>query len=104
MTEIRYYTDVEEFISTLQKPARTKVTESLDLLEEFGEDLMMPHCKKIKKNLFELRIGGKQKVRIFYTFYKGAIFLLHGFVKKTTRIPERELDVTLQRLKEFDSI
>ncbi|MFA6552512.1 MAG: type II toxin-antitoxin system RelE/ParE family toxin [Candidatus Paceibacterota bacterium] len=104
MKKILYDSEIEKFLSSLQKPAIAKVIQTMALLEEFGERLTMPHSKKIQKNLFELRVGGSQKVRIFYTFHKNGIFLLHGFVKKTSKIPKKEMDVTLRKLKQFDMI
>jgi len=95
---------LEKFIKSLQKPIIAKVLRTIDLLEEFGQKLGPPHTKKISANLFELRIPGKQEVRIFYYFHKSQIFLLHGFVKKSQKIPQREIKIALQKLKLLDSI
>ncbi|MBI3627133.1 MAG: type II toxin-antitoxin system RelE/ParE family toxin [Candidatus Sungbacteria bacterium] len=46
---------------------------------------------KVHTKLFELRIHGKQEVRIFYTFHRDEAVLLHGFVKKSKRIPKLEV-------------
>jgi len=75
---------------------------SIDLLERFGCDLQMPHSKKIKNNLFELRIRGQQEVRIFYTFHQQQIILLHGFIKKSQKILKKELDLALQKMRGLD--
>ncbi|MFA5792579.1 MAG: type II toxin-antitoxin system RelE/ParE family toxin [Candidatus Gracilibacteria bacterium] len=56
---------VEKFILKLEKPTIAKVLRTVDLLEKFGNDLGMPHSKKIRHNLFELRVRGGQEVRIF---------------------------------------
>ena len=53
----------------------------------------MPHSKKITGDLFELRIRGRQEIRILYTFYRSQIILLHGFIKKTPKIPPKELKI-----------
>ncbi len=98
--EIHIFDDsLNKFIKSLQKPTIAKVLRTIDLLEQFGEKLGLPHAKKISNHLFELRISGKQEVRFFYTFYKLQIFLLHGFVKKSKKIPSKEIKVTLQKLK-----
>lgn len=103
--EIRIFdTSLEKFIKTLQKPTIAKVLRSIDLLEQFGQQLGPPHTKKITDNLFELRISGKQEVRIFYTFYKSRIFLLHGFVKKSQKIPSKEIKIALQKTKKLDRV
>ena len=93
---------LEEFIESLQKPTIAKVLRTIDLLEEFGSKLGMPHTKKISARLFELRIRGAQEIRIFYTFHKSQIYLLHGFIKKSDRIPKKEIRTALQKLKNLD--
>ena len=70
-------TSLEKFIKSLQKPTIAKGLRNIDLLEEFGEKLGPPHTKKVSARLFELRIPGKQEIRILYSFRKPQIFLLH---------------------------
>jgi len=103
--EIRIFDDlVEKFIKSLEKPTIAKVLRTIDLLEKFGQKLGPPHTKKISVNLFELRIPGRKDVRIFYSFHKSQIFLLHGFVKKSKKIPRKEIKIALQKLRLLDSI
>jgi phage-related protein len=90
---------IEQFILSLEKPTIARTIRTIDLLEEFGYKLGMPHSKKVEKNLFELRISSAQEVRIFYTFHKNLVILLYGFVKKSQKIPKKELLVALRRLK-----
>jgi len=95
---------LEKFIKSLQNPTIAKVLRIIDLLEKFGQKLGSPHTKKISVRLFELRISGKQEVRIFYSFHKSQIFLLHGFVKKSQKIPQKEIKVAFQKLKLLDRV
>lgn len=90
---------LEKFIKSLEKTAIAKVLRTIDLLELFGSHLGPPHSKRISKQLFELRIKGKQEVRIFYVFHKNKIILLHGFIKKSAKIPQKELNNALEKLK-----
>lgn len=93
---------VEDFILKLQPSAKAKLTRLLDMLSQFGAELSMPHAKPMGKGLYELRVRGKQEVRIFYVFVKGStIFLLHAFQKKTQETPKRELDIALGRQREI---
>jgi phage-related protein len=96
--EIRVDDCVEKFIKELEENAVAKVLRSIDLLEKFGYELKLPHTKKIKRDLFELRIRGQQEVRIFYTFHKKGIVLLHGYIKKSQKIPNHELKVAVKRI------
>lgn len=89
---------VEKFIVTLEKSTIAKILRTMDLLEKFGYQLRSPHVKKIKCNLFELRIRGQQEVRLLYSFYRGEIFILHGFIKKSQKIPGYELEKALKKL------
>ncbi len=93
-----------KFIQSLTRSTIAKVLRTIDLLEEFGSKLGMPHSKKAGKGLFELRIRGTQEVRIFYTFYQDSVVLLHGFTKKTRQIPKKELKIALKKLKLLTSV
>jgi len=90
---------VAKFINRLEKSLYAKTLRSIDLLERFAYKLCLPHSKKVAKNLFELRVRGKKEIRIFYTFHKRQIFLLHCFIKKSQKIPQRDIKTTLQKLK-----
>ncbi|MBU1046258.1 type II toxin-antitoxin system RelE/ParE family toxin [Patescibacteria group bacterium] len=101
-TKIIFFDEsIKKFISKLEKSTIAKVLKTIDLLEKFNFKLGLPHSKKIDKNLFELRIYGQQKIRIFYAFYKEDIFLLHIFVKKTNKIPLNELKLANSKLKQL---
>lgn len=82
---------IEKFISSFEKPTIAKVLRALDLLETFGNRLGMPHSKPMKNGLFELRVRGVQEVRMIYAFHKQGIVLLNAFLKKTDRIPSKEI-------------
>lgn len=105
--EIEYYKTssgnevVKDFIDKLPKIPGAKLGRQLDLLEEFGNELGMPHVKSLGDGLLELRVRGKQEVRVFYVFVVGKkIILLHGFIKKTQETPKKELDIARSRQSE----
>lgn len=96
---------VEKFIDSLPKSPHSKLIRELDLLEEYGVRLGMPHSRSIGGGLFELRVRGKIDVRAFYVFAKGSrIYLLHGFLKKRQATPKRELAIALERKKEVEHL
>ncbi len=95
---------LERFIRSLDESTIAKVLRTIDLLEMFGHGLSLPHSKKVHTELFELRVRGKQEVRIFYAFRKNGAVLLHGFIKKSNRIPKKELDLALQKLRGLTSV
>ncbi len=93
---------LRKFIKSLEKSTIAKTLRTIDLLEKFRNKLELPHSKKIKGNFYELRIRGIQEVRIFYTFHKSKIFLLHGFIKKSTKTPLKEIHKAVKKLKKID--
>jgi hypothetical protein len=95
---------LEKFIKSLEKPTIAKVLRTIDLLGLFGPRLGMPHAKRIFDQLFELRIRGRQEVRIFYTFYKNKIVLLRGFIKKSAKIPQKEINNAFAKLRRLTKV
>jgi phage-related protein len=101
--EVRAFDNsIEKFISSLDKKTGPKVVRMTEFLEEFGPELGMPHSRKVQEGMFELRVRGVQEARILYVFHKNSIVLLHAFIKKSQKIPKRELRVALQRKKVLD--
>jgi len=90
---------VEEFTKSLDEATIAKAIHAIDLLEKYGPFLGMPHSKKLASELYELRIRGKQEVRIIYGFVGKNIFLLHGFKKQTQKTPKKEIVTALSRFK-----
>jgi len=93
--------NLEKFILSLNKLTQVKIVRTIELLEKFGYNLRYPYCKKITDEIFELRIRGKQEIRIFYSFFGSKIVLLHGFIKKSQKTPSREIKTTLNKLKQL---
>jgi phage-related protein len=90
---------VEKFIESLSPSTVAKTMHMIDLLEEFGLFLSMPHSKKLMSDIYELRIRGKEEIRILYSFQKRNIYLLHIFKKKSQKTPAKELNTALGRFK-----
>jgi phage-related protein len=62
----------------------------------------MPFVEKIINKLWTIRSHIPEGIcRIFFTVHKNTIILLHGFVKKTQKIPKKEMKIAETRLKEF---
>ena len=109
--EIQFYetetgtTPVLDFIRSLPKSERVKVGHAIDDLEQLGTSLRMPHARPIvsQEDLFELRVTGEaNRYRVFYFHYTGKVFvLLHAFVKKTQKTPDKEIKTAMARLKDY---
>ncbi|WP_183375931.1 type II toxin-antitoxin system RelE/ParE family toxin [Burkholderia pseudomallei] len=74
----------------------------LDLMQEFGADLRMPHSRAMGGGLFELRPRGREGIgRVFYCTHVGRqVVVLHSFVKKTQETPQNELRTARTRMSE----
>lgn len=76
---------VDEFFKKQQPQAQGKITHLVDLLKLYGNLLGMPHAKQLGSGIYELRIRGKEEIRIFYGFKQTTIILLHAFKKQTQK-------------------
>ncbi|MBI5408794.1 MAG: type II toxin-antitoxin system RelE/ParE family toxin [Nitrospirae bacterium] len=83
--------------------ARAKIVKLIDLLSEYGVLLKEPYTKQIRGKIRELRIKDSQgAVRILYFTFTGKRYiLLHGFIKKTDKTPEREIEIAEKRMNDF---
>ena len=95
------FNKVEEFLLKLPDNARAKISSDIFMLRQYGPFLRQPFSKKITKDLFELRIKGKDSTRIFYAFFKNRIYLLHAFRKKSQKTPQKEIKIALDRIKKL---
>ncbi|MBI4847534.1 MAG: type II toxin-antitoxin system RelE/ParE family toxin [Nitrospirae bacterium] len=92
-----------DFLESLSTDARAKVFRLIKLLKDYGVLLKEPYTKQIKGKIRELRIKDSQgAVRILYFTFTGKRFiLLHGFIKKTDKTPEREIEIAEKRMNDF---
>ena len=74
------------------------------MLKIFGEKLGMPYSRQISRNFYELRVRGRQEVRIFYCFHLDQAVIVHAFIKKSFKTPPRELDTALSRINLLTSL
>ena len=91
---------VQKFIVELPTELQNKVAKQLMFLEKFGRLLPPPDSKKISKNLLELRVAGRVQVRLLYGFVDDMAIVVHGFVKKSQKIPRRDIELAHRRFRE----
>lgn len=92
---------IKKFMDDQNESTYSKILRSIELIKKHGPFLKPPYAKKIQQNLYELRIQGKEAIRIFYTKTEYTYILLHVFKKKSQKIPDRELKTAVDRLKEI---
>ena len=75
--EIFYYDKkIKKFIDSLEEDSRKQVIKNLELLEEYGYEIGLPHSKSIGNGLFELRCIGSG-ARFLYIYYNKRDLLLY---------------------------
>ena len=88
---------VAEFIEKQEAKAQADISRLISLLKKYGTHLGMPHSKRLNNILSELRIRGKNEIRVFYGYRHQTIYILHIFKKKTDKIPHKEIAIALNR-------
>jgi len=69
---------------------------------QYGWPLGMPLVEKIERNLWEVRTNVPEGIaRVLFTVDGNLMVLLHGFIKKTRKIPLRDLDTARSRLRQY---
>lgn len=95
----RGHEPVREFIEAQDASVQAKAAKLFRLLQMYGPQLMMPYARNMKGGLYELRVRGKNEVRIFYVFVatQREAVLLHAFKKRTEKTPSKELIIATKR-------
>ena len=88
---------------------------SLDAADRnaLGQDLMrlqfrwpvgMPLCRSLRHGVWELRcdLSGNRIARVMFAFIDGKLVALHGFIKKTEKTPDAEIELARRRKREFE--
>jgi len=92
------------FLDDMDIKMRIKALDSIEILEEKGNELHEPYSKYIRQGLHELRIQSSGDIaRIFFFFQIGKrIILTNGFIKKKTKTPESEITLALKYKTEYE--
>lgn len=99
---------VKDFLLSLNPKIRAKAFRDIELLKAYGSELREPYTKplkgKINKGIFELRIKYSSEIsRIFYFSHnENGFILLHGFMKKNSKTPVREIERARKYKEDFE--
>ena len=100
---VSYYSEkLSKKILALPKKLLGRYLRMIDIIQECGPNLGMPHTRSMGDGLFELRIKSAEGIaRAFYcTIVGNEVVILHCYIKKTQKAPKKELDIAYKRLKE----
>jgi phage-related protein len=94
---------VKEYLDALQMNERAKVAAFIGLLEENGPNLKRPYADFLKDGIHELRIKvtGTQTRILYFFCHEDQIILTNIFEKRTSKVPEKEIDLAKERRTDF---
>jgi phage-related protein len=98
---IVFYTDeggctpVEDFLSDLDLKTQARFDWSIEQLRVLNVQAKEPLVKHVEGKIWELRRASSRNIyRLLYFFFTGReIVFVHGFQKKTQKIPRQELQM-----------
>lgn len=91
---------VRDWLKGLDDQDRQSI--GMDLKDvEYGWPVGMPLCRSIGHGLWEVRssISHRRISRVIFCVEEGEMILLHGFIKKTQKTPQQDIDLALKRKK-----
>lgn len=100
---IEYYSDaVADEIVSLPDSLAARYVVLTRRIEAVGPNLGPPHTDAFGEGLFELRLSGQEGIaRVFFCALVGRrVMMLHSFIKKTQKTPQREIEIARKRMRE----
>jgi phage-related protein len=100
---IYFSQEVQEDIMNLPVTLQARYIGLTERMIKYGPNLGLPHTDAFGGGLFELRLKGAEGIAgvFFCTMIGQEIVMLHSFIKKTQKTPEKELKLAKQRMKEL---
>ena len=96
---------VRDWLNSLEKEGKRAVGYDIKTVE-YGWPLGMPLVRTITNydRLWEVRIklSGGRIARVCFTVHQHRMVLLHGFIKKTQKMPQSELKLADKRRREVE--
>ncbi|HTT82148.1 MAG TPA: type II toxin-antitoxin system RelE/ParE family toxin [Rhizomicrobium sp.] len=93
---------VREWLRSLAPKDRRIIGGDLATVQ-IGWPLGMPLCRALGHGLWEVRsnLPGRRTARLLFFVHSGRIGVVHGFVKKTQKTPDEDLNLARRRMKEM---
>ena len=88
-----------EYIEHLAKSERARIFEALDQVERHGFDAVRVEFRQIEGKLWEIKIAAH---RVLYVMIeRQEMVLLHAYKKQGQKLPLKERDIAMKRMKEL---
>jgi len=92
---------VYEWLKEFNKEERKIIDRDIKYIQ-YTWPWKMPLIKPLGGGLMEIRCKLKNRqIRVFFILHEGSIVLLHGFIKKTQKTPNSEIDIAQKRAKQI---
>jgi phage-related protein len=92
---------VRDWLKALPKEDRKAIGEDIAYVQ-WKWPIGKPRVDHLRGDVWEVRTSlGNRIARTLFAVQGGQLILLHGFIKKTQRAPEREIELAERRLKEW---
>ena len=94
---------VREWLKDLRVDDRRAVGRDLERVQHRWP-VGMPLARPLGKGLWEVRsnLAGRRIARVIFCFHDEELVALNGFIKKTQKTPQGELDLAMDRKKEME--
>jgi len=106
--EVNFYAEtngnepVRKWLKSLDKEIRSVIGKDICAVQE-GWPLGMPLVRSIGNGLWEVRSSIPNGIaRVIFTMKTNQMILLHGFIKKTQKMPVQEIEIAKSRSKNLD--
>jgi len=94
---------VKEWLNEFSKDDKLEIGSDIKAVQKGYPLVGMPLVESLGRGLYQVRshISQKRITRIIFYVENGKMILLHGFIKKTRKTPQNELDLAYKRYKEL---
>jgi len=94
---------VRKWLLSLSKKDRIEIGGDIANVE-YNWPVGPPRCKPLENGIFEIRsrISNNRAARVLFFIESDQMYLLHGFIKKSTKIPKRHLELAKSRKSKME--
>ncbi len=93
---------VTDWLRSLPQADRRKIGGDLAVVQ-FGWPVGMPLCRPLGSGLWEVRsdLPSRRIARLLFFAHEGRLGVVHGFIKKTQKTPQDDIELARKRMKEM---
>ena len=95
---------VREWLKQLDASERKIICVDIKTVE-FGWPMGMPTCRLVRNGVYEVRssLPSSRIARVLFCIDGEEMILLHGFIKKTQKTPQQDIELALKRKQQLEA-